>query len=116
MKMIKLIKKYLVAIVAVGIAGTSLMAAEWNKESKSLLTEPPLFWYEIDASGNIGNLENLNPSVPQSKTESMPGGSKQITQCSDNTSEVCLRGYESPQATGSPAGPALSADHQINQS
>ncbi|MCS3552744.1 MULTISPECIES: hypothetical protein [unclassified Sphingobacterium] len=113
--MIKLIKKYLVAIVAVGIAGTSLMAAEWNKESKTALTEPPLFWYKIDASGNIGSLENLNPSVPQSKTESMPGGSKQITPCDDTSTEVCLRGYESPQTTGSPAGPALSADHRINQ-
>ena len=121
MKSIQLIKNNIMAIVAslaiIGFSSFKLMNTEKasSATADSRAAEPALFWHEVDENGELGPLLNLDPNVAQTKTESMLGGAKQITNCDDSTPDPCLRGYDTPQNVGDPAGTPPSADYRINQ-
>jgi len=111
--------KSVVAALTVAIAGIGLVLASIEKSDTSVKEmvngEIPLFWHEVLPNGTLGALKNEDPGVAQTKNESLPGGDKQITDCDDNSSEVCMRGFDSAQIPGSPAGPDLDSDYQINK-
>lgn len=111
--------KSILATLTLAIAGIGLVLASIEKEVEETVSaqpaEPALFWHEVDENGFIGPLQNLDASVPQTKSESMPGGSKQITDCNDATTNPCLRGYDTPQNVGDPAGTPPDANYSINR-
>lgn len=100
--------------IVIAIGSVTLMSFKSFNTSKSI-EEPALFWYDIDENGNIGTLQNQNPSVQQTKSESKFGGTKQITLCDDTQSQACLQGYATPQMPGNPAGTPTSSEHVINR-
>jgi len=117
-KMKRLSLKKIAAVLTLAIAGIGLVLASIENIDKQVEVqpaEPALFWHEVDENGFIGPLQNLDASVPQTKSESMPGGSKQITDCNDATTNPCLRGYDTPQNVGDPAGTPPDANYSINR-
>src|SRR5690606_23618745 len=110
--------KSVVAALTVAIAGIGLVLASVEKADKHVEvqpSEPAVFWHKVDENGELGPVLNLDPSIPQTKSESMPGGSKQITNCDDTTPNPCLRGYDTPQNVGDPAGTPPNANYRINE-
>lgn len=110
--------KSITAIVAVAVASVGFVLAGFGTNDTKIEVgsgDIPLFWHEVLPDGTLGPVENQNPSVAQTKNESLPGGAKEITNCDDSSSEACMRGFDSPQIPGSPAGPDLGADYQINK-
>lgn len=111
--------KNIVAALTIAIASIGFVLAAFEKKSEETVSaqpsEPALFWHKVDENGELGPVLNLDPSVPQTKSESMPGGSKQITNCDDATANPCLRGYDTPQNVGDPAGTPPNANYRINE-
>lgn len=120
MNLIHNIKKNIVAVLGmammIGLSVWSL-TSEGTENSKAVTpvekAEPALYWYSVSSSNTLG--AQLN-STPQTKSESMPGGSKQITNCQDELEANCIVGFATPQAPGSPAPSNPAEDHRINQS
>lgn len=68
--------------------------------------EQALYWYRIDASGNIGSA--LNSGVPALKTDVFSEAG-----CPDEAGDDCARGYETPQTLGNPAPGVSGSDRHI---
>lgn len=120
MSLIKKIKQNVMLVlgigVAIGLSAWSLTSEGMDsREAKSTAkqVEPALYWYPVTSGNTLG--AQLN-STPQTKSESMPSGSKQITNCEDTTDELCIVGFETPQSPGSSAPSNPSEDHRIDQS
>lgn len=120
MNLIHNIKKNIVAVVGtamiIGLSAWSL-TSEGTENSKAAATvekaEPALYWYEVDLVNNtIGNQVNTSP---QTKSESMPGGSNQITECEDQTAELCLVGFETAQNPDTPLPTNPDEEHSIRK-
>ena len=73
-----------------------------NQGSKANAVEDDLYWYKIDASGNIGVA--LNSGALSTKTEVFTEAN-----CPDDTGDDCARGYDATQTFGNPA-PGVSGD------
>jgi hypothetical protein len=120
MNLIHNIKKNIVAVLGmammIGLSAWSL-TSEGTENSKAVTpvekAEPALYWYEADLVNNtIGNQVNTSP---QTKSESMPGGSNQITDCEDQTAELCLVGFEAPQSPNTPLPTNPDEEHSIRK-
>lgn len=105
-----------VAIASIGLVLASLETKTDTPVKEIVSGDIPLFWHEVLPNGTLGPVANEDPDVAQTKNESVPGGAKEITSCDDDSSEACMRGFNSAQTPGSPAGGDLDPDYQINKS
>lgn len=95
-------KKYFLGIAAIVLAVVFSAFIPGNRESKISAVEDELYWYRIDASGNIGTA--LNSGALATKSEVFTEAD-----CPDVSGDDCARGYESTQTFGNPA-PGVSGD------
>jgi hypothetical protein len=68
--------------------------------------EDELYWYSIDASGNIGTALNSGALATKSEVSTE-------ADCPDVSGDDCARGYESTQTFGNPAPGVSGADRHI---
>ncbi len=123
MKVTIKIKRVFTGIALVAILGTATYAVaelrNGKNEGKAVKTEasektkvkakrqqPLLYWYQISSSGRLQSQLN---SAPQTKDDAMPGGANPLTDCEDQTTADCIRGYATVQTIGIPA-PAVPGD------
>ena len=82
-------KKYLLGLVAVVLA-IGFSAFTKSTVTKNKRTDGSYFWYEYDAGADqLGVLVNPNNTVKISKNDAFG-----YTDCQDETSTDCLRGYD----------------------
>lgn len=108
------ILKNAMAVAAMAIAAGSYALMSFGSGTDKTAVETPLYWHEV-VPGSVETLGPLLNSTPQTKTEAM-SGQTQITNCDDSSTEACLRGFDTPQNEGDPAGPDLAPEFQINKS
>jgi hypothetical protein len=99
-------KKYLLGLSAIVFAVVLFAFTAPAKQAKAANVEDELYWYRIDASGNIGSA--LNSGTQATKTDVLSESG-----CPDETGDDCARGYDEPQTFGVPAPGVSGNDRHI---
>ncbi|MCX2432178.1 hypothetical protein [Pedobacter sp. GR22-10] len=94
----------------VAIMGLAFAFKPSNSSANTKKVQPNLYWYQISSSGTLQ--AQLN-STPQTKDDSMPGGSNPLTSCEDQTAADCIRGYETVQTIDDVAPAPADNDHRV---
>ena len=95
-------KKYFLGIAAIVLAVAFSAFTKDNGMKATNAVEDELYWYRIDASGNIGTA--LNSGALATKSEVFTEAD-----CPDVSGDDCARGYNATQTFGNPA-PGVSGD------
>lgn len=103
---LKKMKKHLLGLSAIVFAVVLFAFTAPAKQAKTANVEDELYWYRIDASGNIGSALNSGTLATKSEVLSESG-------CPDETGDDCARGYDEPQTFGVPAPGVSGNDRHI---